>query len=112
MKKILFSILLISSLVLSCTGKAGTDKASTSTSGDTKKIVLITMDSIDEHWLSVKKGAEDKAAELGNIELIFTNHHNIDDTEYDDCRNQKSSEIKESQVHFPIVPNYTADSGC
>lgn len=71
MKKILFSILLISSLVLSCTGKAGTDKASTSTSGDTKKIVLITMDSIDEHWLSVKKGAEDKAAELGNIELIF-----------------------------------------
>lgn len=46
-----------------------------------------------------------------NIELIFANHYNIDDSEYDDCRNQKSSEIKESQVHFPIVPNYTADAG-
>lgn len=29
------------------------------------------MDSIDEHWLSVRNGAEDKVKELGNIELIF-----------------------------------------
>ena len=35
------------------------------------KITLITMDSIDEHWLKVKAGAEAKAAELGNVELTF-----------------------------------------
>ncbi|MEG0398012.1 MAG: ABC transporter substrate-binding protein, partial [Cetobacterium sp.] len=36
-----------------------------------KKFVLITMDSMDEHWLSVKKGAEKKAAELEGVELLF-----------------------------------------
>ncbi len=35
------------------------------------KVTLITMDSIDEHWLKVKAGAEAKAAEIGNIDLIF-----------------------------------------
>jgi len=35
------------------------------------KVTLITMDSIDEHWLKVKAGAEAKAAELGNVELTF-----------------------------------------
>jgi len=35
------------------------------------KITLITMDSIDEHWLKVKAGAEAKAAEMGNVELTF-----------------------------------------
>lgn len=35
-----------------------------------KKFVLITMDSMDEHWLSVKKGAENKAEELG-VKLQF-----------------------------------------
>lgn len=35
------------------------------------KISLITMDSIDEHWLKVKAGAEKKAAELGNVALTF-----------------------------------------
>lgn len=36
-----------------------------------KKFVLITMDSMDEHWLSVKKGAEKKAKELGDVEILF-----------------------------------------
>ncbi|WP_297598791.1 ABC transporter substrate-binding protein [uncultured Cetobacterium sp.] len=36
-----------------------------------KKFVLITMDSMDEHWLSVKKGAETKAKELGDVEILF-----------------------------------------
>jgi ribose transport system substrate-binding protein len=35
------------------------------------KVTLITMDSIDEHWLKVKAGAEAKAAELGNVALTF-----------------------------------------
>jgi len=36
-----------------------------------KKFVLITMDSLDEHWQSVKKGAEEKTEELEGVELIF-----------------------------------------
>lgn len=36
-----------------------------------KKFVLIIMDSMDEHWLSVKKGAETKAKELGDVDIIF-----------------------------------------
>ncbi|MFP3040509.1 ABC transporter substrate-binding protein [Treponema primitia] len=35
------------------------------------KAILITMDSMDEHWLKVKAGAEAKAAELGNVNLTF-----------------------------------------
>jgi len=35
------------------------------------KITLITMDSMDEHWLKVKAGAQAKANELGNIQLTF-----------------------------------------
>ncbi|MDR2095237.1 MAG: ABC transporter substrate-binding protein [Treponema sp.] len=35
------------------------------------KVIFIAMDSIDEHWLKVKAGTEDKAKELGNIDLSF-----------------------------------------
>jgi ribose transport system substrate-binding protein len=35
------------------------------------KVIFIAMDSIDEHWLKVKAGTEDKAAELGNVTLTF-----------------------------------------
>lgn len=35
------------------------------------KVTLITMDSIDEHWLKVKAGAQAKADELGNVALTF-----------------------------------------
>ncbi len=38
---------------------------------ESKKFVLVTMDSQDEHWLKVKEGAEKKAAELGGIEISF-----------------------------------------
>ena len=53
------TILLALTLILSCKGKTNSDSSNAS-----KKFVLITMDSIDEHWLSVKKGAEDKVKEL------------------------------------------------
>ncbi|MDR2394401.1 MAG: ABC transporter substrate-binding protein [Treponema sp.] len=35
------------------------------------KVIFIAMDSIDEHWLKVKAGTEDKAKELGNVALSF-----------------------------------------
>ena len=69
MKKLNLIILFITALILSCGDKTSTDNSNSLS--DSKKIVLITMDSIDEHWLSVRNGAEDKVKELGNIELIF-----------------------------------------
>jgi ribose transport system substrate-binding protein len=35
------------------------------------RVIFIAMDSIDEHWLKVKAGTEDKAKELGNVDLSF-----------------------------------------
>lgn len=69
MWKLNLIILFITALILSCGDKTSTDNSNSLS--DSKKIVLITMDSIDEHWLSVRNGAEDKVKELGNIELIF-----------------------------------------
>ena len=69
MRKLNLIILFIIALILSCGDKTSTDNSNSLS--DSKKIVLITMDSIDEHWLSVRNGAEDKVKELGNIELIF-----------------------------------------
>jgi ribose transport system substrate-binding protein len=54
-------------LVLALCGVAG----SLSAQAKKIKVTLITMDSIDEHWLKVKAGAAAKAKELGNIELTF-----------------------------------------
>lgn len=62
MKKI-FALVLALMLVLSAAAMAEVNT----------KVALITMDQMDEHWVSVKQGAEDKAAELNadgnNIEI-------------------------------------------
>lgn len=68
MKRVL-AFLLSALLVVSLVGCSTADENS---SADGKlEFVLITMDSMDEHWLSVKAGAEEKANELGNINLTF-----------------------------------------
>ena len=46
--------------------------------GETYKIALITMDSIDQHWITLKEGAEKAAAELG-VELTFMAPNTKDD---------------------------------
>jgi ribose transport system substrate-binding protein len=35
------------------------------------KVIFIAMDSIDEHWLKVRAGTEDKARELGTVDISF-----------------------------------------
>ena len=50
-------------LLASCLGPAAL--------ADTYNISLIAMDSMDEHWRKVRAGAEDAAAELGNVKLTF-----------------------------------------
>lgn len=74
------AILMVLSMV-GCTPKTTTPDTGTTTpeeeattdTGAAKELVitLITMDSMDEHWLKVKNGAEDAAAELGNVKVIF-----------------------------------------
>jgi ribose transport system substrate-binding protein len=68
-KKILFAAILIIALVgvLPVYARGGSDSAS---SGK-YKVIFIAMDSMDEHWLKVKAGTEDKAKELGNVDLSF-----------------------------------------
>jgi ribose transport system substrate-binding protein len=68
-KKILFMTALLIALVglLPLWARGGSQADS-----DGKiKVIFIAMDSIDEHWLKVKAGTEDKAKELGNVALSF-----------------------------------------
>lgn len=69
MKKIC-ALLLVLTLAFSMVGCKKEDKKSTS-GGDELTITLITMDSMDEHWLKVKNGAEDAASELSGVKVVF-----------------------------------------
>jgi ribose transport system substrate-binding protein len=69
MKKVVLTVLAVAlPLVFSVSLWAG---GKTDASSGKVKVTLITMDSIDEHWLKVKAGAQAKADELGNVELTF-----------------------------------------
>jgi ABC-type sugar transport system, periplasmic component len=68
MKKVLYVALL---LAMICSTVVFANGKKDAAANGKIKITLITMDSIDEHWLKVKAGAEAKASELGNIELTF-----------------------------------------
>ena len=67
MKKVLVMITIALLMLVGC-GERKEDKVA---QVKNKKMVLITMDSLDEHWLSVKKGAMQKAKELGGIDIVF-----------------------------------------
>lgn len=69
MKKIVLGLVLVVGLIGSMSVWAAGSKEAAG--GEKIKVTLITMDSIDEHWLKVKAGAQDKATELGNVALTF-----------------------------------------
>lgn len=48
---------------------------------DTYKVILITMDSTDQHWVNVDKGAEKAAQELGNVEYKWMAPDKKDDAQ-------------------------------
>ena len=74
-----FSILLCLAMILSLmVGCSSGEKPAAANSGETYKIALITMDSIDQHWITLKEGAEKAAAELG-VELTFMAPNTKDD---------------------------------
>ncbi|GKX31535.1 LacI family transcriptional regulator [Vallitalea longa] len=66
--QVLVLILIVSSMIGCSAKKEGKEEVK----GDKDlEFVLITMDSMDEHWLSVKAGAEQKIAELERVNLTF-----------------------------------------
>ena len=77
MKKAL-SILLCLAMILSLMAGCSGGKPAAANSGETYKVALITMDSIDQHWITLKEGAEKAAAELG-VELTFMAPNTKDD---------------------------------
>jgi ribose transport system substrate-binding protein len=61
-------------LLTACSGNnAGAQTAAPAGESGTKpyKVYLITMDLMDQHWVSVDKGCKDAAAELGNIDYVW-----------------------------------------
>lgn len=80
---IMLMTVMIAVLLAGC-GK-GNNSADGSTSGDAsqkkQKVILITMDSIDQHWVSVDKGAKKAAEELGNIEYKWMAPDKKDDAQ-------------------------------
>ena len=82
MKKALSILLCLAMLACVLTGCASGETASTETAstGEGYKIALITMDSIDQHWITLKEGAEKAASELG-VELVFMAPNTKDDAQ-------------------------------
>ncbi|WP_331488227.1 substrate-binding domain-containing protein [Chakrabartyella piscis] len=85
MKKKVLSILCCASMVASLAACGSSSSATTETSttaadASATKIALITMDSIDQHWISLNDGAQEAAAELG-VEVTFMSPNTKDDAQ-------------------------------
>lgn len=84
---VLLCLVLIVGLMAGCGSQSNTD--SSSNTDDTSnqatqekyKIVLITMDSMDRHWVSVDKGARKAVEELGNIDYKWMAPDKKDDAQ-------------------------------
>ena len=68
---------MILSLMAGCSSG---EKPAAANSGETYKIALLIMDSIDQHWITLKEGAEKVAKELG-VELVFMAPNTKDDAQ-------------------------------
>ena len=60
--------------------------AVTAAAAEDWKIALITMDSIDQHWVTLNEGAQVKAAELG-VTVTFMSPNTKDDAQQIECVN-------------------------
>ena len=60
--------------------------AVTAAAAENWKIALITMDSIDQHWVTLNDGAQAKAAELG-VTVTFMSPNTKDDAQQIECVN-------------------------
>lgn len=90
-KKILAMLCCMTMLAASLVGcgseTASTEPAATEGSKESAvKIALITMDSIDQHWVTLNEGAQEKAKELG-VEVTFMSPNTKDDAQQIECVN-------------------------
>ena len=60
--------------------------AVTAAAAENWKIALITMDSIDQHWVTLNEGAQAKASELG-VTVTFMSPNTKDDAQQIECVN-------------------------
>ncbi len=67
-----------------------TEQASTATDAGTTLIALITMDSLDQHWVTLNEGAQKAAAELG-VTVQFMAPNTKDDAQQIECVNNAVS---------------------
>ena len=67
-------------------GAAGAAAAAPAKASKEWKIALITMDSIDQHWVTLNEGAQAKAAELG-VTVTFMSPNTKDDAQQIECVN-------------------------
>ena len=71
-------------------GEADALAASAVTASKEWKIALITMDSIDQHWVTLNEGAQAKAAELG-VKVDFMSPNTKDDAQQIECVNNAAA---------------------
>ena len=98
MKKKLLAIFCIACLIMAsfagCGGGSGSGNAASQTteaqSGGDIKIALITMDSIDQHWVTLNEGAQKAAGELG-VTVQFLSPNTKDDAQQIECVNNAVS---------------------
>ena len=88
MKKKLLAMLccmtMIAASVTGCGGQKAEEAANASADG--AKIALITMDSIDQHWVTLNEGAQKAAGELG-VTVDFMSPNTKDDAQQIECVN-------------------------
>lgn len=93
MKKRLLAILCMASLLIAlfagCNNSGNGGESGDSGSGDVK-IALITMDSIDQHWVTLNEGAQKAAGELG-VTVDFMSPNQKDDAQQIECVNNAVS---------------------
>lgn len=78
---VLTLILLLSLVFVGCSEGDSNDKKLGNQKGENKKIILITMDSTDLHWVNVDKGAKKAVEELGGIEYKWMAPDKKDDAQ-------------------------------
>jgi ribose transport system substrate-binding protein len=70
-KKLIASVMTLALSLTALAGCGSTDDKEGASSGDKYKVYLITMDQMDQHWVTVDGGAKKAADELGNVEYTW-----------------------------------------
>ncbi len=89
MKKLMAVLCTLCMLATMLTGCGGGDKTTSGNASDTM-IALITMDSIDQHWVTLNEGAQKAATELG-VTVQFMAPNTKDDAQQIECVNNAVS---------------------